>query len=53
MLTEEQQREIIETMRGMYEVLTDDCDVEPCEGSMAPAEDLCGKAERLLRQIDA
>jgi hypothetical protein len=44
--------EMIETLRGMMEVLVSDCGVEPCEGSMAPAEDLCGKAMRLLALVD-
>ncbi|HEX8421270.1 MAG TPA: hypothetical protein VF638_14785 [Sphingomonas sp.] len=52
-MTTEQTAELIECLRGMYEVMTLDCGVDPCEGSMAPAEQLCGQAKRLLAELAA
>lgn len=40
--------EVRELIVGMAEVLMSDCGVPPCVGSMAPAEDLTGRARRLF-----
>lgn len=40
--------EVRELIVGMAEVLMLDCEVPPCIGSMAPAEDLTGRARRLF-----
>ncbi|AYJ85766.1 hypothetical protein D3Y57_07005 [Sphingomonas paeninsulae] len=45
--------QLLELVRGMMEVLIHDCDVPPCAGSMAPAEDLTGQAQILLAEIGA
>ncbi len=45
--------ELIELLSGMSDILEHDCDCPPCIGSMAPAEDLLGRARALLTKLGA